>query len=363
MDACSADFARTESLPLPYHDARKEACSAPTKACRVLFTPEFAIFLVISALAATWVHVDYRSRTDGATWERVAWWLGTLLALPIFLPIYLIAARPTGRLVRCPSCGRLTVAHRAACRHCGSAIAFEPPLTMWGLGEVVGIGVVFMFAIPVVASALGLGLSPSLGEVAVFALVQNGAFIGLSLYVVRRRYGLPAAELGVRLDRWPSWAVGGLIAGALSIPVSMQAEEAAIVIIGYFTGRARAEAMAEQEHLADVLTSILQGPLTTAQLILIFALVCVLVPIGEELFFRGFVFTTLRRWGVALASVLSALFFAAVHEQVVHFLPIFLLGVILALLYQRTRSLLPSIVVHAANNVVAILGVLYNWNL
>lgn len=330
---------------------------------RVPFSPEFVVFFVLSALAAAWVYLDYRSRTDGATWERIAWWLGTLVALPIFLPIYLIAARPAGRLVRCPSCRRPTLTHHAACRRCGAAIAFEPPPQMWGLGEVVGTSVVFMLGIPTIMAALGLGLSPSLAEISGVALVQSAIFIGLPLYVVRRRYGLPLSAVGLRAERWPLWAAGGLAAGALSIPVSMEAEEAAITIIGYLAGRARAEAMAEQEHLGDVLTAILQGTVSPAQLAVILVVVCGIVPIAEELFFRGFVYGTLRRWGVGAAAALSAIFFAAVHNQIVHFLPIFLLGIILALLYQRTGSLLPPVMVHAVNNVVAVLAVLNDWKL
>jgi len=329
----------------------------------VPLSPDLALFLIVSALAATWVHVDYRSRTDGPMWERVAWWLGTLVALPVFLPIYLVAARPPGRLVRCPSCGRPTLAHRAGCRHCGNAIAFEPAPRLWGLSEVVGISIVFILTLALVAQTLGVGLQVSLPELVAFTTLQNALFIGLTLYVARVRYRLPAASLGLRAKRWPLWTAGGLVAGVLSVPVSSRSEDLAIAIMTYFTGRARAEAMAEQEHLRDVLTSILQGPLTTGQIAVIFLLVCALVPVGEELFFRGFVYGALRRWGLPLANFLSAFFFAAVHQQVVHFLPIFLLGIILAWLYERTGSLLPSMLVHALNNAVAILGTLYGWDI
>lgn len=326
--------------------------------------PVFLIMVTaVSAAAATWVYVDYRARADGSRWERAAWWLGTLLALPIFLPIYLIAARPTGRLIRCPSCGRPTLAHRAACRHCGTPIAFEPSPEIWGLGEVIGLGLVFILALPVIAGAVGVGPVPTLGQLSVFALAQNLLFIGLTVYVVRGRHRLPLDRLGLRVDRWPLWLPGGAVFGAASIPLSMWAENAAVALIGAIVGRGRAEAMAEQEHLTDVLTGILQRPLTTTQIVWIVLLVCVLVPIGEEMFFRGFLYGTLRRWGVAAAAGLSALLFAAVHQQVVHFLPIALLGVILAVLYERTGSLLPAMIVHAANNLVAVLGALYNWKI
>jgi len=309
------------------------------------------------------VYVDYRARAAGSRWERIAWWLGTLVALPIFLPIYLVAARPPGNLIRCPSCGRLTLAHRAACRHCGEPIAFEPSPEIWGLGEVIGLSLVFILTLPVIAEAVGISPPPTLGQLSVFALVQNLLFIALTVYVVRTRYRLPLDRLGLRVDRWHRWLPAGALIGAVSIPLSLGAERVAVAVIGALVGTARAEAMSEQEHLTDILTGILQRPLTTTQIVWIVLLVCVLVPIGEEMFFRGFVYGTLRRWGVTAATVLSALFFGAVHQQVVHFLPIVVLGAILALLYERTGSLLPAMLVHAVNNLVAVLGTLYQWNI
>lgn len=327
-------------------------------------SPAFVVVLtLISAGAATWVYADSRARAVGTTWERAGWWLGTLLAWPIFLPIYLVAARPPGHLVRCPSCGRLTIGHRAACQHCGTPLAFEPSPDLWGLSEVAGLSLVFIVTLPIIAAALGMGMGPTLTQLSVFAVAQNALFIGLTVYVVRHRYRLPLERLGIRADRWHLWLALGPLAGAATIPVSVAAERVAVAVISLVVGVQRAEAMAQQEHLTDVLTGILQRPLTTAQIAWIVILVCVIVPIGEEIFFRGFVYGTLRRWGVGAATLLSALFFAAVHQQIVHLLPIVLLGVILALLYERTGSLVPVLIVHAVNNLVATLGSLYHWNI
>ena len=63
------------------------------------------------------------------------------------------------------------------------------------------------------------------------------------------------------------------------------------------------------------------------------------------------------------AALASALFFTIVHVQVVHALPIFVLGVILAGLYQFTDSLLPGIVTHGVNNVIAVLSIWLGWGL
>lgn len=320
-------------------------------------------FAVVSLLVSRWVYIDTRVRFTEKRFEALIWSLGTLLALPIFLPIYLIAARPVGRMERCASCGRLTLTHRAACQRCGNPISFEPPPTMWGLSEIVGISIVFILSLPVVAAAAGFGGAPSLGGLSVFAVVQNVLFVGLAVYVATVRYRLPVAALGLSFKQWPLLLLVGLVIGGVTIPMSMGAERLAIAMLSLLIGRQQVERMAASEHERDVLMGILRGPLTSAELIGILILVCVVVPIGEEVFFRGFVYSALRQWGTALAVGLSAMFFGTVHQQVVHFLPIFALGVVLTLLYERTRSLLPAMVVHSVNNLVAVLAVIYGWNI
>jgi uncharacterized protein len=87
--------------------------------------------------------------------------------------------------------------------------------------------------------------------------------------------------------------------------------------------------------------------------------VCVIAPISEETIFRGFIYGWLRRWGpAALAVPLSAVIFSAAHQQLVLFLPLFFVGVVLALLYQGSRSILPGILTHALFNLPNIILIL-----
>jgi uncharacterized protein len=87
--------------------------------------------------------------------------------------------------------------------------------------------------------------------------------------------------------------------------------------------------------------------------------VVVLAPLIEELFFRGFVFAGLRqRYRRPTAALLSATLFALLHLQWTRFVPLAVLGVLLATLYERSNSLWPPIVTHALVNLVA-LGVAY----
>ncbi len=85
----------------------------------------------------------------------------------------------------------------------------------------------------------------------------------------------------------------------------------------------------------------------------------IVVPIAEELFFRGMLYRWMRsRWSVWLASVVSSLLFAIVHIELATALPVFVLGMVLALVYEHSRSLWTSILIHCVNNLIAI-GLLY----
>jgi membrane protease YdiL (CAAX protease family) len=325
--------------------------------------PGLIVLVVVFAATAAWVLADARARFSSGS-EGWVWAAGTLVALPIFLPLYLIGARPVGRTTVCPACGRGTLSHRAACLHCGYPITFEAFPDTWGLGEVIGVATVFMVSLPVIAGAVGVQEPPTPVELAVFSLAQNVLLVGLAAYVTGVRYHQPLATIGIRAARWPWLIAIGVLVGSVTIPLSAASERLAVLLIGIAVGPHRAEAMASAEHANNVFARVLQTQqLGTGELVSILVLVGVLAPIGEEVFFRGFVYSTLRRWGVPLAVALSAAYFGAVHQQIVHFLPITILGVVLALLYHRTGSLVPSVAVHGVNNIVAILALVYGWNI
>ena len=103
---------------------------------------------------------------------------------------------------------------------------------------------------------------------------------------------------------------------------------------------------------------------STAALIAVSVLVCVVAPIAEELFFRGFCFTALRRGlGMLPAAALTGIIFGAIHlggTDIEFIVPLMVFGFFLCLLYVWTDSLLPCIVLHALNNALA-LGVSQDW--
>jgi len=79
--------------------------------------------------------------------------------------------------------------------------------------------------------------------------------------------------------------------------------------------------------------------------------VCVMAPLLEEMLFRGIVLRGfLQRYSRWQAILGSALLFGVAHMNIYQFLVGLVLGTVLGWLYERTRSLIPCIALHAAYN-------------
>lgn len=95
------------------------------------------------------------------------------------------------------------------------------------------------------------------------------------------------------------------------------------------------------------------GFLSTA---LIMTRILVLVPLGEELLFRGALFGWIRRrlsarWTIVITSLL----FAVVHQFLIILPAVFLAGVALGWARERTGSVIPGIVAHSLNGLLLML--------
>jgi hypothetical protein len=180
---------------------------------------------------------------------------------------------------------------------------------------------------------------------AVTGLIGYGVLVAAALWVAGR-LGPVREVLG--LHGVPVRRTAGLVTVAL---LAVFAVNAALEPI--FHG---AERQAEQGGLDPV--PFPGGLGATVAAVLAVSVLCVAAPVAEELFFRGLVHGSLRRFGVPLATVASAAIFAAVHFVPAAFPVLFVVGAILAILYERTGSLIPGIVVHALINSLATLGAL-----
>ena len=108
--------------------------------------------------------------------------------------------------------------------------------------------------------------------------------------------------------------------------------------------------------------ALMAGKVSVDMRILLALLVVCVAPFVEELVFRGVLLSGLAsRMHIGWAMLFSAIVFGCVHLPDFKFAwypvpALVLLGLVLAWLRVRTRSLWPSITLHAANNFFAVLG-------
>ncbi len=77
----------------------------------------------------------------------------------------------------------------------------------------------------------------------------------------------------------------------------------------------------------------------------------IITPILEEIVFRGLIYTRLRRaMPVMAAQILSALIFGAAHMNWMQFVYASLIGFLMALLFEKYQSIIPSMLFHIAFN-------------
>ena len=105
----------------------------------------------------------------------------------------------------------------------------------------------------------------------------------------------------------------------------------------------------EQEDIAEAF-----GPVPVQILLIVIA-----APISEEVCFRGMVYGGLReKLPRAAAALIAAVLFGALHALtgVSAVPPLIAFGFVLCLLYEKTGSIVPGILLHMLNNSVALLA-------
>ena len=176
------------------------------------------------------------------------------------------------------------------------------------------------------------------------AVTQLAVIAGIPLLALRT-LGIPIVRT-LRLGR-PSPAALPLVA-LLAAP----AATGLAGLVAILQGAVIEVPESYREIMRRLVTTDSGGGLALA--ILVFA---VLPALCEETLFRGFVLRgLLQRTSPAKAILWSALLFGAFHFDLYRLLPTAVLGLVLGWVAWATGSLWPSIVLHAANNTIAVLA-------
>lgn len=205
-----------------------------------------------------------------------------------------------------------------------------------GWPEIV-VGLVAMVAaiavLPLVAGPLGLGSDPVVYGVILTAWSGIVALVGFAAAALIRIRSWGA--FSVRRTTW-RWMGIGAIAGVVAFLLKGLVNSGVIALVG---------------PVPDV-----QGSYYDAAgggvlpLILTFAFLSVLVPIGEEFLFRGVITNALLRYGPVIGVLSSSAIFALMHGINIALPSAFVIGIVAAEMMRRSGSIWPAVAVHVVNN-------------
>jgi uncharacterized protein len=175
-----------------------------------------------------------------------------------------------------------------------------------------------------------------------FIALLGYAVILLPAVALARRRGLSFAEaVGLRRFR-----VGPAIGYALAVVVG------GVLVTVAYSLTLRSFGVSTPNNTVQLVQGFGGGPLAMA---IGFVLVGVIAPFVEEVAFRGVVFAGLRAgWGTVWAVLISGALFGIVHLEPLETVPLALIGMGLAVVFARSRSLWPAIIAHGAYNVVVL---------
>ncbi len=212
-----------------------------------------------------------------------------------------------------------------------------------------GVGIVVSVIVGIVASAGGSSLSHPTPAVSLIGdVLFDAGFVLAALYFARLHSRVRPSDFGFR-----AVAVGRAVGGVLAAGITYYVVTAIYASLLHLHGN---------EKLPKEL-GVGSG---TAALVGASIFVCVIAPIAEEFFFRGFIFGALRRMrievagrqlGTWVAAIITGILFGLAHTGSAssrYLIPLGFLGFVLCLLRWRTRSLYPCMALHSINNSLAL---------
>jgi membrane protease YdiL (CAAX protease family) len=237
----------------------------------------------------------------------------------------------------------------------------QPPWRLWTAPAAIvlglALGVLATIIVEVVASVGGSSLSHPTPAVSIVGDVAfDLSFVAAALYFASLHGRLRASDFGYR-----------------RVSLGLAVKAFVVAAISYYLLTA-IYAQLLNLHGSDKLPSELGVTKSTAALVAAAVFVCVIAPIAEEFFFRGFVFGVLRGWritvcgrniGTWVAAVLTGILFGLAHTGSAspqYLVPLGFLGFVLCIMRWRTGSLYPGMALHSANNALALGVSQLSWN-
>lgn len=216
------------------------------------------------------------------------------------------------------------------------------PAHAWRLVDVLLIGVVSLL-VTLAASAGLAALQQPLIVIALGALLfETIGIIGSIYFLGLRRHKWNWDAVGVRPTQ-RGWIVVAVVAGLFSL-----------ITVGPIT--IGVQLALGQTPNNPQLSFLAPDGFTWQAAIGMFVLAGFAVPLAEELLFRGLIYGWLRtRMGVALSVLISSVIFGLAHGDIPIAVGVGFMGVIQALVYEGSKSIWTTFIIHAINNSLKVL--------
>jgi len=173
------------------------------------------------------------------------------------------------------------------------------------------------------------------------------SFQGVSLVLVARflrEHQISWAEGFGFSNHWRQAVLWGLLAAVIFLPIGWGLQQASALVMTHLPHWK----MEPQEQLP---IHALRVSMSWGGRLALGAAAVMLAPVAEEALFRGILYPAIKQMGrPRLALWGTSLLFAAVHMNLVTFLPLAVLALVLTALYERTDNLLAPITAHALFN-------------
>ncbi len=168
-----------------------------------------------------------------------------------------------------------------------------------------------------------------------YLLLASG---GLSVLYFSIKPFLPLPENWFRVQWRSNWFLWGLGGYLVALPL--------VIVVSLINQRL----WQGQGGSNPILPLVLEGRDSVA-LVIFFLTACLAAPLFEEMIFRAFLLPSLTRYlPVSGAIITSSLIFAIAHLSLSEVLPLTTLGIVLGVVYTRSRNLLAPMLVHSLWN-------------
>jgi membrane protease YdiL (CAAX protease family) len=224
----------------------------------------------------------------------------------------------------------------------------------WGIWDVSKVAILFMwfgYMLTLIESFLS-GVLPALKNDNFRSLVNVTVTDGLAvlfiIYFAVFRYAQRLASLGLSFKNFFRNIAYGIAGYLSSVPALLLTLIATLWVVNLFK---------YEPPVQPVLEMFLEEK-RRGIIIYLAVLASVLGPVAEELFFRAFMYRALKsRFGFRTALFSTSALFAALHTTFVGFVPIFILGMLLAYLFEKTGTIVASCTVHIIHNTAMVAAV------